>query len=49
LAAQEYNNTLQRNVRSLRALGAPAVLASPGELDRAVLRAYISFRRRRRV
>jgi uncharacterized protein (DUF58 family) len=49
LAAQEYYNTLQRNVASLRALGAPAVLASPGELDQAVLRAYISFRRRRRV
>ena len=49
LAAQEYGNALARNVASLRALGAAAVLASPSELDRAVLQAYISFRHRRRV
>ena len=49
LAAQEYCNTLARHVASLRALGAPAVAAVPGELDRAVLEAYLSFRRRRRV
>jgi uncharacterized protein (DUF58 family) len=49
LAAQEYSNSLARNVASLRALGAPAVLASAQELDRAVLQAYLNFRRRRRV
>jgi uncharacterized protein (DUF58 family) len=49
LAAQEYCNTLARNVASLRALGAPAVSAAPRELDRAVLQAYLSFRQRRRV
>ena len=49
LAAQEYCNTLARNVASLRALGAAAVSAGPHELDRAVLEAYLSFRQRRRV
>jgi len=49
LAAQEYSNSLARSVASLRALGAPAVLASAQELDRAVLQAYLNFRRRRRV
>jgi uncharacterized protein (DUF58 family) len=49
LAAQEHHNTLQRNVASLRALGAPAVLASVQELDRAVVDAYLKFRQRRRV
>lgn len=49
LAAQEYANSLARNVASLRALGAPTVLASVQELDRAVLQAYLDFRRRRRV
>jgi uncharacterized protein (DUF58 family) len=49
LAAQEYCNTLARNVASLRALGAATVSAAPRELDRAVLEAYLSFRQRRRV
>jgi len=49
LAAQEYRSTLARNVASLRALGAPAVLASPQDLDHAVMQAYLNFRRRRRV
>jgi uncharacterized protein (DUF58 family) len=49
LAAQEYRSTLARNVASLRGLGAPAVLASPQDLDHAVMQAYLNFRRRRRV
>jgi uncharacterized protein (DUF58 family) len=49
LAAQEYCQTLSRNVASLRALGAAAVSAAPRELDRVVLEAYLSFRQRRRV
>jgi uncharacterized protein (DUF58 family) len=49
LAAQEYGNTLQHNVMALRALGAPAVLASPHRLDQAVLEAYLNLRRRRRI
>ena len=49
LAAQEYQNALSRNAASLRALGAPTVLASSFELDDAVLTAYESFRRRRRI
>jgi len=49
LAAQEYRSTLTRNLMALRAMGAPAVLTSPRELDRAVLNAYLSFRQRRRI
>jgi uncharacterized protein (DUF58 family) len=49
LAAQEYANALARNAASLRALGAPTVLAPPKELDRAVIEAYLNFRRRRRI
>ena len=49
LAAQEYCMRLQRNVAALRALGAPAVLASPDQLERAVFDAYAEFRQRRRV
>jgi uncharacterized protein (DUF58 family) len=49
LAAQEYRNALARNLAALRALGAPAVLAPPRELDRAVLQAYLGFRQRRRI
>jgi uncharacterized protein (DUF58 family) len=49
LAAQEYSNTLQHNVTSLRSLGAAAVLAAPEQLDEAVLDAYSSLRRRRRI
>lgn len=49
LAAQEYCSRLERNVRALRALGAPALLARPDQLERAVLEAYGQFRQRRRV
>lgn len=49
LAAQEYCSRLERNVRALRVLGAPALLARPDQLERAVLEAYAQFRQRRRV
>ena len=49
LAALEYTEALEGNVRALRALGAAAVMARPRELDRAVLEAYQHFRDRRRI
>lgn len=49
LAAQEYCARLERNVLALRSLGAPAVLARPDQLERAVFDAYAGFRQRRRV
>lgn len=49
LAAQEYCERLGRNVQALRALGAPALLAPPDQLERAVFRAYAEFRSHRRV
>lgn len=49
LAAQEYCSRLERNVMALRALGAPAVLSRPDQLERAVFDAYAGFRQRRRV
>lgn len=49
LAAVEYCNTLARNVRALRALGAAAIAAKPESLDAAVFDAYREHRRRRRV
>lgn len=49
LAAQEYCSRLERNVRALRALGAPALLARPDQLEHAVFDAYAQFRLRRRV
>ena len=49
LAAQEYCARLERNVRALHALGAPAVLAHPDQIEHAVFNAYADFRRRRRV
>lgn len=49
LAAQEYRTAVARNVRSLHALGAPALLARPEALEQAVLAAYLGFRRSRRV
>jgi uncharacterized protein (DUF58 family) len=49
LAAQEYCARLERNVLALRALGAPAVLSRPDQLERAVFDAYAGFRQRRRV
>lgn len=49
LAAQEYCARLARNVHALRALGAPALLAPPEQLEQAVFHAYADFRNRRRV
>jgi uncharacterized protein (DUF58 family) len=49
LAAQEYRSRLERNTRALRALGAPALIARPAQLERAVFEAYAQFRRERRV
>jgi uncharacterized protein (DUF58 family) len=49
LAAQEYCTGLERKVQALRALGAPALVARPEQLERAVLEAYGNFRQRRRV
>jgi uncharacterized protein (DUF58 family) len=49
LAALEYTDALEGNVRALRALGAAAVMARPEELHRAVLEAYQGFRDRRRI
>ena len=49
LAAQEYCSRLERNVRALRALGAPALLTRPEHMERAVFDAYAEFRNRRRV
>jgi uncharacterized protein (DUF58 family) len=49
LAAQEYCIGLERKVRALKALGAPALVAKPEHLERAVFAAYADFRRRRRA
>jgi uncharacterized protein (DUF58 family) len=49
LAAQEYVNGVERNVRALRALGAAAVLSAPQTLEQAVMHSYLQFRQRRRV
>jgi len=49
LAAQEYVAGLERKVRALAALGAPAVVARPEHLERAVFNAYATFRRQRRI
>jgi len=49
LAAQEYCDRLQRNVRVLHSLGAPALVAHPDQLEKAVFAAYEGFRVRRRV
>jgi uncharacterized protein (DUF58 family) len=49
LAAQEYCGGLERKVRALNALGAPALVARPEQLERAVFAAYENFRRRRRI
>jgi uncharacterized protein (DUF58 family) len=49
LAAQEHCARLQSNVMTLRALGAPAIMPQPEQLERAVFEAYADFRRRRRV
>lgn len=47
LAAQEYCTGLERKVRALNALGAPALVARPEQLERAVFAAYENLRRRR--
>ena len=49
LAAQEYCTGLERKVRALNALGAPALAARPEQLEQAVFAAYEGFRRRRRA
>jgi uncharacterized protein (DUF58 family) len=49
LAAQEYCVGLERKVRALKALGAPALVARPQHLERAVFAAYTDFRRQRRA
>jgi uncharacterized protein (DUF58 family) len=49
LAAQEYCIGLDRKVRALNALGAPALIARPDDLERAVFAAYANFRQRRRA
>jgi hypothetical protein len=40
---------LERKVRALNALGAPAVVAKPDQLEHAVFAAYMNFRRAKRV
>lgn len=47
LAAQEYCIGLERKARALKALGAPALVAKPEQLERAVFAAYADFRQRR--
>jgi uncharacterized protein (DUF58 family) len=49
LAAQEYCIGLERKARALNALGAPALVARPEQLEHAVFAAYAEFRRRRRA
>jgi uncharacterized protein (DUF58 family) len=49
LAAQEYRIGLERKVRALNALGAPALVARPEQLERAVFAAYENLRRGRRA
>jgi uncharacterized protein (DUF58 family) len=49
LAAQEYCAGLERKVRALNALGAPALVAKPERLEQAVFAAYANFRRVKRV
>jgi uncharacterized protein (DUF58 family) len=49
LAAQEYCVGLERKVRALNAIGAPALVAKPEQLEHAVFAAYADFRRRRRA
>jgi uncharacterized protein (DUF58 family) len=49
LAAQEYCIGLERKIRALNALGAPALTARPDHLEHAVFAAYENFRRGRRA
>ncbi|MCP5328887.1 MAG: DUF58 domain-containing protein [Steroidobacteraceae bacterium] len=49
LAAQEHEARVQRQAALLRRLGAPVVLAPEATIESAVLDAYESLRRRRRI
>jgi uncharacterized protein (DUF58 family) len=49
LAAQQYCIGLERKVRALNALGAPALVAKPEQLERAVFSAYADVRRTKRA
>ena len=49
LAAQEYCTGLERKVRAINAMGAPALATRPEQLERAVLSAYAQFSQRRRA
>jgi uncharacterized protein (DUF58 family) len=49
LAAVEYTNMVENNVRALRALGAVALTARAADLDRAVMETYRGFRDKRRI
>ena len=49
LAAQEYCTGLARKVRALNAVGAPALVAKPDQLEQAVFAAYANFRRSKRA
>ncbi len=49
LAAQEYCTRLERKVRALNAMGAPALAARPEQLEGAVFAAYERFSRQRRA
>jgi len=49
LAAQEYCIGLERKVRALNGLGAPALFARPEQLEHAVFAAYANFQRQRRA
>jgi len=49
LAAQEYCIGLERKVRALNAIGAPALVARPERLEHAVFAAYANFQRQRRA
>ena len=49
LAAQEYCSGLERKVRALNAMGAPALAARPEQLEGAVFAAYERFSRQRRA
>ena len=49
LAAVEYTNTMEGNVRALRALGAAALTAQPADLEAAIVATYRQFREQRRI
>jgi len=49
LAAHEYCTGLDRKVQALRALGAPALVAKPDQLESAVFDAYARLKQRRSI